>query len=67
MKKTLTLATALVLTLGGVAAPAEAGCASYPGAKVVRCVQDTPQVQKKLTKAQKKLLKRLSLLSVKYN
>ena len=50
----LTLLLSATIAVGGVAA--SAGCASYPGATVVKCVQDTP----KPTKAQKKALKRLS-------
>ena len=52
MKKTLTLLLSATIAVGGVAlAPAaSAGCASYPGATVVKCVQDTP----KPTKAHKK-------------
>ena len=61
MKKTLTLLLSAAIAVGGVAlAPtASAGCASYPGATVVKCVQDTP----KPTKAQKKQFKRLSLVN----
>ena len=60
MKKTLTLLLSATIAVGGVAlAPsASAGCASYPGATVVKCVRDTP----KPTKAQKKQFKRLSLV-----
>ena len=60
MKKTLTLLLSATIAVGGVAlAPtASAGCASYPGATVVKCVQDTP----KPTKAHKKK-KRLSLVN----
>ena len=61
MKKTLTLLLSATIAVGGVALapPASAGCASYPGATVVKCVRDTP----KLTKAQKKQFKRLSLVN----
>ena len=61
MKKTLTtlgLAASLVITAVPFASSATAGCASYPGATVVKCVQDTP----KPTKAHKKK-KRLSLVN----
>ena len=60
MKKTLTLLLSATIAVGGVAlAPAaSAGCASYPGATVVKCVRDTP----KPTKAAKKQFKRLSLV-----
>ena len=59
MKKTLTLLLSATIAVGGVAfAPAaSAGCASYPGATVVKCVRDTP----KLTKAQKKRVARVNL------
>ena len=45
MKKTLTLLLSATIAVGGVAfAPsASAGCASYPGATVVKCVRDTPK------------------------
>ena len=63
MKKTLTLLLSATIAVGGVAlAPsASAGCASYPGATVVKCVRDAP----KPTKAQKKKkkFKRLSLVN----
>lgn len=61
MKKTLTLLLSATIAVGGVAlAPAaSAGCASYPGATVVRCVPDTL----KPTKAQKRQFKRLALLN----
>ena len=61
MKKTLTLLLSATIAVGGVAlAPtASAGCASYPGATVVKCVQDTP----KPTKAHKKKKKQLSLVN----
>ena len=62
MKKTLTtlgLAASLVITAVPFASSATAGCASYPGATVVKCVQDTP----KPTKAHKKQFKRLSLVN----
>ena len=57
MKKTLTLLLSATIAVGGVAfAPsASAGCASYPGATVVKCVRDTP-TKAKMTKAQKKRL-----------
>ena len=60
MKKTLTLLLSATIAVGGVAfAPfASAGCASYPGATVVKCVRDTPKPEP--TKAQKK---RLSLVN----
>ena len=60
MKKTLTLLLSATIAVGGVAlAPtASAGCASYPGATVVKCVQDTP----KPTKAHKKKKKRPALV-----
>ena len=56
MKKTLTLLLSATIAVGGVAfAPsASAGCASYPGATVVKCVKDTPK--------KKKQFKRLSLV-----
>ena len=59
MKNTLTLLLSATIAVGGVAlAPAaSAGCASYPGATVVKCVRDTP----KLTKAQKKRVARVNL------
>ena len=59
MKKTLTLLLSATIAVGGVAfAPsASAGCASYPGATVVKCVRDTP----KPTKAQKKRVARVNL------
>lgn len=66
MKKTLTLFLSATIAVGGVALaplapPASAGCASYPGATVVKCVRDTP----KPTKAQKKKkqFKRLSVVN----
>ena len=64
MKKTLTLLLSATIAVGGVAfAPsASAGCASYPGATVVKCVRDTPKpkpTKAKMTKA----LKRLSLVN----
>lgn len=59
MKKTLTLLLSATIAVGGVAL-APTGCASYPGATVVKCVRDTPKPTKaKMTKAQKK---RLSLV-----
>ena len=61
MKKTLTtlgLAASLVITAVPFASSATAGCASYPGATVVKCVRDTPKPEP--TKAQKK---RLSLVN----
>ena len=65
MKKTLTLLLSATIAVGCVAfAPAaSAGCASYPGATVVKCVRDTPKpkpTKAKMTKAQKK---RLSLVN----
>ena len=68
MKKTLTLLLSATIAVGGVAfAPAaSAGCASYPGATVVKCVRDTPKpkpTKAKMTKAQKKQFKRLSLVN----
>ena len=56
MKKTLTLLLSATIAIGGVAlAPtASAGCASYPGATVVKCVQDTPKHKKKKKKKKKK-------------
>ena len=64
MKKTLTLLLSATIAVGGVAfAPsASAGCASYPGATVVKCVQDTPKPTKAQKKAAKKQFKRLSLV-----
>ena len=63
MKKTLTLLLSATIAVGGVpfssAAPAAtAGCATYVGAPVVKCVRDTP----KPTKAQKRQFKRLPLV-----
>ena len=61
MRKTLTLLLSATIAVGGVAlAPAaSAGCASYPGATVVKCVRDTPKPTKA---AKKRALKRLSLV-----
>ena len=64
MKKTLTLLLSATIAVGGVAL-APAGCASYPDATVVKCVRDTPKpkpTKAKMTKAQKKALKRLSIV-----
>ena len=60
----LTLLLSATIAVGGVAL-APAGCASYPGATVVKCVRDTPKpkpTKAKMTKAQKKALKRLSIV-----
>ena len=60
MKKTLTLLLSATIAVGGVpfASSATAGCATYVGAPVVKCVRDTP----KPTKAQKRQFKHLSLV-----
>lgn len=53
MKKTLTLLLSATIAVGGVAL-APTGCASYPGATVVKCVRDTPK-KKRLSLVNKRV------------
>ena len=57
MTRSSLIALALTSSLavgGALAAPTSAGCASHPSAAVVKCVKDTPKVQKKAKKKKKK-------------
>ena len=57
----MNLLLAAIIAVGGVAAPAaSAGCASYPGATVVKCVQDTPK-PKKVAKKRDRRVARVNL------